>query len=501
MGLFVGGNAVSPLYMVEWGETIVSSIGWIIGLSLLLLQLAGVAAAGHAVMTNRTTQGTIAWVVVLLTFPSFAVPCYLLFGGSRFRGYVRAHHAKVASLQGVHREYTSRMEPFLVSPEDTPEGFRTIEGLTRTPFTERNSVELLIDGDATFRSIFEGIEEATDYIIVQFFIIRGDSLGLELRERLMHKLKEGVRVYLLFDKIGSRQLSETFLRPLRDAGAHIGAFGAARGIRDSLRLNFRNHRKVVIVDGRAAWVGGHNVGVEYLGRDPHMGPWRDTHARVTGPVVQSIQLVFLEDWYWACGEVPEWNWAPKACAEGEEHPRRVLVVPGGPADDRETIALSFLHAINSAQKRIWIHSPYFVPDEVIVTALQLATLRGVDTRILLPERPDHLLVWLSSISYTGDEKLRKVRFYRYQPGFLHSKLMVVDDSLAVIGTANLDNRSFRINFEMLLAVLDESLTARMAEIMEQDFANAREEETDAYYTRPLWMRVSARTARLMAPIQ
>lgn len=487
--------------MVEWGETIVSSVGWIIGLTLLVLQLAGFVAAGHAIMTNRTTQGTIAWVVVLLTFPYLAVPFYLLFGGSRFRGYVRAHHAKVASLQGVHREYTRRMERFLVSHENTPEGFRTIEGLTRTPFTENNAIDLLIDGEVTFRSIFDGIEEARDYVIVQFFIIRADALGLELRERLIRRLKEGVRVYFLFDKIGSRALSGSYLGPLREAGAHIGEFGAARGVSDSLRLNFRNHRKVVIVDGKVAWIGGHNVGVEYLGKNPKMGPWRDTHARVTGPVVQSIQLVFLEDWYWACGAVPEWNWAPQAAEAPPGESRRMLVIPGGPADDRETIALSFLHAINSAQKRVWIHSPYFVPDEVIVTALQLATLRGVDTRILLPERPDHRLVWLSSISYTGDEKLRKVRFFRYQPGFLHSKMMVVDDSLAVIGTANLDNRSFRINFEMLLAVLCPAFTARMAEVMEQDFANSREEETDAYYTRPLWMRVGARAARLMAPIQ
>ena len=279
---------------------------------------------------------------------------------------------------------------------------------------------------------------------------------------------------------------------------HVSPFNTTKGLRNRFQLNFRNHRKVIIVDGHVAFTGGFNVGDEYMGRSTEFGPWRDTHIRVRGPAVQAVQLAFIEDWYWATHGVPELNWSPKRSNSGD---KKVLVIPSGPADDLETCGLFFLHAINSAKRRVWIASPYFVPDPKVVAALQIAALRGVDVRILLPEKADHLLVWLSSFSYYGETERCGVRLFRYQPGFLHEKVMLVDEDVASVGTANLDNRSFRLNFEITLMVVDEEFAARVKAMFEQDFANSRVVEQGDLEARSVWFKFGVRVARLAAPIQ
>jgi len=211
-----------------------------------------------------------------------------------------------------------------------------------------------------------------------------------------------------------------------------------------------------------------------------------------------VQFAFIEDWYWATHGVPELNWSPKRANTGDKN---VLVIPSGPADDLETCGLFFLHAIHSAKRRVWIASPYFVPDPKVVAALQIAALRGVDVRILLPEKADHILVWLSSFSYYGETEPYGVRLFRYLPGFLHEKVMLVDDDVATVGTANLDNRSFRLNFEITLMVVDAAFGARVKAMFEEDFARSRlvvQGELDA---QSVWFNFGVRVARLAAPIQ
>src|SRR5207244_2541871 len=205
--------------------------------------------------------------------------------------------------------------------------------------------------------------------------------------------------------------------------------------------NFRNHRKIVVVDGRDAYVGGLNVGDEYLGRSARFGAWRDTHVAISGPAVKAVQISFVDAWHWSTGEVPQLDWSvePKKCGG-----KAVLVMPSGPVDRLDTCTLFFVHAIQSARRRLWIASPYFVPDAAILVALQLAVLRGVDVRIMLPSKPDHRLPWLASFSYLKDTLPWGVKMYRYQDGFLHQKVLLIDDDLASVGTANLDMRSLRL---------------------------------------------------------
>ena len=304
----------------------------------------------------------------------------------------------------------------------------------------------------------------------------------------------------LYDEVGSRSVrrSRTFERDLTAAGVSIRPFGSNRRWRNPFQINFRNHRKIVVVDGRVAYVGGLNVGDEYIGRDPSFGPWRDTHVRLEGPAVHAVQLSFLEDWYWAAQETPPLDWTPRPVSPDGQN---VLVLPTGPADELETCGLFFVHMINAAQQRLWITSPYFVPDPQVMCALQLASLRGVDVRIMLPEHADHLLVYLSSFSYLEEAEQADVKIYRYQPGFMHHKVILVDDHLAAVGTANLDNRSFRLNFEITVLVDDRRFAAQVEEMLRRDFEQCERAHAEDLLQRSFWFRVAVRVARLMSPLQ
>ena len=460
--------------------------------------ISGIVLAVDAVMTVRTSQGSIAWIVSLLTFPYVAVPLYWVFGRRKYLGYIDARRTESKDMQPLIDDIIPELPEFTARPSDDHMNFRVMEELAAMPFTRRNDAELLVNGDKTFEAIFEEIESAKEYLLVQFFIIKDDRLGREFQSALMRKAAQGVRVYLLYDEIGCIRLPGSYLKELRNAGVIVSPFNTTKGIRNRFQLNFRNHRKVVIADGRVAFTGGLNVGDEYMGRSTALGPWRDTHVCVHGPAVQALQFTFVEDWYWATHSVPNLEWKPVLPQSAD---KSILVVPSGPADDLETCGLFFVHAIHSAKRRVWISSPYFVPNSKVVAALQIAALRGVDVRILLPEKADHILVWLSSFSYYNETEPFGVRLYRYQPGFLHQKAMLIDDEIAAIGSANLDNRSFRLNFEIMLLIVDADFGARMRTMFEEDFASSRMVEQGELDARPVWFKFAVGVARLLAPIQ
>jgi cardiolipin synthase A/B len=466
-------------------------------LLVLAVQACGLIAAGHALMAHRTTQGTIAWTLLLVIFPYIGLPLYLVFGINRFQAYVHARRALDQEL-GFHLAHLEDLHVSLANlPGDTSQAVGVSNTLAKIPLTRGNAVELLVDGAATFGSIFDGLRQARHYILIQFFTVAEDDLGRDLQQLLIERAQAGVAVFFLFDEIGSRHLPRHYVEALRAAGVRVHPFRTGSGWEGRLRLNFRNHRKIVVVDGVTGWVGGHNVSDTYLGRNPRFGPWRDTHVRIAGPAVLGLQLAFAEDWFWLFRFLPEWNWQPVPQPANQA----VLVLPTGPADVRDTCSLAYIEMIHAARQRLWLHSPYFVPDEAIVTALELATLRGVDVRILLPERPDHLLVWLSSFFYIAHPALNRVKFMRYQPGFLHSKTILIDTALAGIGSINLDNRSFHINFEAIALVACPRFAAAVAAMMDADWRRARPAAADDFHRRSLLFRIAVRAARLMSPLQ
>ena len=456
----------------------------------------GIVGAVHAVITSRTSQGALAWALSLVYVPVVALPLYAIFGRGRFVGYVEARRAAGDVFDGYGRSLATAARD-LRAP--APEGFAGIaacERLARMPVTTGNRAGLLIDGEATFDAIFAAIDAAEHYILVAFFIFRDDALGAEFRRRLIAKAQVGVRVCLLYDEMGSRGIPDYF-EALESGGVRVSAFNSTQGPTNRLQLNFRNHRKIVVVDGRTGFVGGHNVGDEYLGRDPSISPWRDTHLALEGPAVLACQLVFAEDWNWATGELLELDWTPQPAPEGTQD---ALILPSGPADELETCALFYTHAITEARWRVWIVSPYFVPDIDILTALKIAALRGVDVRVLVPDIPDHWIAWLAAFAYFGEVQDAGVKIHRYTGGFLHQKVMLIDDGAASVGTVNLDNRSFKLNFEITALVLDRGFAAEVEAMLERDFANSYLYDHATFRRRPYWVRLGAQIARLASPV-
>ncbi len=465
---------------------------------VVVFEILGVLSAIHAIMSARTPQGSIAWAVSLITLPYVSVPAYWVFGRNKFRGYVLARQHELELIDDVIRQANDQITGVAALDDWRSAAITGAEKMARVPLTSGNNVTLLVDGDATFASIFEGIDAAEEYVLVQFYIVRDDELGRQLQSRLIARAQSGVRVLFLYDEIGSLGLSDSYIEGLRSADVEIFPFHSRKGSGNRFQLNFRNHRKTVVVDGRIAWIGGHNVGDEYLGRDPTFGRWRDTHIRVEGPAVIGAQLAFVEDWRWATDKLPGGlSWTPHITADGEA---QVLVIASGPADEMETASLMYTQAIHSATRRIWIASPYFVPDDAIVQALQLAGLRGVDVRILIPEKADSTLVTLAAYSFFTDVKAAGVKIYRYQDGFLHGKVMLIDDNVATVGTANFDNRSFRLNFEITTVVFDVAFASKVERMFQNDFSASRLMEQDEYDNKPYWFKLAVRTARLTAPI-
>jgi cardiolipin synthase A/B len=492
----------------------------VLALLIPILHGLGILLAIHAIRYARTSQGAIAWAMSLTFFPYAAIPLYLVFGRQKFHGYVEARRLGDREIDHLADNLVDRLQPCRLAFTGDLGRFHALEHLSLFPFTTGNTARLLIDGTATFDAIFAAIDAARSFLLIQFFIFRDDALGRGLRDRLAAKARQGVRVFLLYDEIGCVRLPRSFFTPLRQSGGRVHAFNASRGLRYRFQINFRNHRKIVIADGAVAFVGGHNVGTEYLGQAERFGRWRDTHVELRGPAVTAVHWSFLEDWYWATGEILN-----VAAAHGSPTPAvlastnasttdgepaaigvesttgAALAIPTGPADDFAICTLMFLQAISAAKTRLWITSPYFVPDETLFDALQLAALRGVDVKIMLPAKPDHLLVYLSSFSYLQSAEDVGIKCYRYQGGFLHQKVMLVDDDLAAVGTANLDNRSMRLNFELTVFFADRAFVAEIARMLEEDFNHCQRATAGDLGRRSPPFRIAVRIARLLSPVQ
>lgn len=481
--------------MIESDTSMLALFG---ALFVLVFHALGLVSGVMALMSSRTSQGAIAWLISLVTFPYLAVPAYWFLGRPRFYGYVNARGERDNVLRRELHRVRGHLDAHRSRIQEAHSRIQAIERLSMTPLTSGNRVDLLIDGADSFASMFEGLKRAEDYVLIQFFIVRNDRLGQQLQQHLIECVERGVRVCFIYDELGSHSLPERYITTLRDAGVEIHRFGSSRGWRHRFQVNFRNHRKVLVVDGREGWVGGLNVGIEYLGEKASIGPWRDTHLYLHGPAVLGLQEAFWEDWYWATEEILVLEWQPQ---HTEQQDRQVIIVPTGPADGQATASLMVQNAINMAKQRFWVSSPYFVPDEGVQDALKLAALRGVDVRVMIPERPDHVLVYLSAFSFLGDMIKAGVKIYRYLPGFLHQKVMLVDHHSASVGTVNLDNRSFRLNFEITAYVIDTEFAHEVDAMLTHDLAQCRLVTLEEITQRPLWQKLVSRAAYLAAPIQ
>lgn len=475
-------------------KDILTLFAWLV----TFVEVLGILTAVHAVMRTRTSQGAIAWAISLVTFPWVSLPLYAVFGRNKFNGYVRLRTSRDRAVHHVVEGLATqaRKEDFI--DETIGEEWKALVRLSDMAVMRHNACDLLINGEATFAAMFADIKKATTYVLVQFFIVKDDDLGRRFKDILKDKARAGVRVYFLYDEIGSQGLSAEYIDDLKRSGVIVSSFHTTKGRTNRFQINFRNHRKIVVVDGKVGFVGGHNVGDEYVSRHCKFGSWRDTHVRVEGPLVKAIQFTFVEDWYWAQEEIPEnLDWKLTRSDQGSDEG---LIIASGPADDVDTCGLFFIEAINRAKKRIWIASPYFVPDQRVLGALKLAALRGVDVRILLPQKADHLAVYLASHSDYEEILPLGIRLYRYQEGFMHQKIVLVDTAFAAVGTANMDNRSFRLNFEMMLLDFNRSFVAGIEAMLRDDFTRSRQVQLEDYQGRNFLFRLAVRVAALLSPI-
>lgn len=449
--------------------------------------------AFNAIATARTPQGSVAWVFFLATLPFIAIPAYVFFGVFSFKGYIVARRDTEEVIAGLS-EFAAAHTAL---GDDDFVGYPAFEKIAQSPIISGNSLDILIDGEATFASIFDAIDAAEKYILVQFYIVKDDQLGRVFQKKMMDAARRGVTVRFLFDAVGSSRLPASYLEELERSGVITVNAHTIRGPRTKLQINFRNHRKTVVVDGLIGFTGGLNVGDEYMGRDPEFGPWRDTHCRLEGPVVLQLQLVFTEDWHWATKEIllADLDWPLERAADNMD----ALIMATGPADQLETGSLYFSAAIAASKERIWIASPYLVPEGDIITALKLAALRNVDVRIMVPAHADHYITWLAAYAYFDELTEVGVKILMYEPGFMHQKVLVVDDSIASIGTTNMDNRSCRLNFEATVMFFDKRAAQAVATMLEADFEYCRP-VSKKLNEQSLGKRIGAPVARLFSPL-
>ncbi len=477
------------------------SSGLLVSTFIVLMEIGGVVAAFHAIQNARTSQGAIAWAISLIALPYLTLIPYLFLGSKRFFGYVDAR--RLRDLQMRSRSQPAAWKTRIAQLNDHDKlaenlgqrATHALEKLAGARFMPANRVRLLIDGEATFAAIFAAIEQATHYVMVQYFVVHDDQLGRQLQQILLTKAAQGVQVYFLYDGIGCSKLPRHYVETLRAGGIVIHKFATRRFI-NRFQVNFRNHRKIVVVDGRRAFIGGLNAGDEYLGKKPLLSPWRDTHIEIEGLVVADIQETFTQDWFWATQALPL-SAPPTPQVDTNMH---CLAIASGPADQYETCSLFFVEAINTAHRRVWIATPYFVPDEAVFSALRLAVMRGVDVRILIPQQSDHFGVYYASMLYAHDAVQAGIKIFRYKPGFCHQKVLLIDDKAAAIGSANLDNRSFRLNFEIMLLTVDDAFAIEVAAMLEQDFAQAYAVPLTEVDHAPSWRRIIMHVARLFSPL-
>lgn len=461
---------------------------------IIISYLLGIYCAAMAILRSRTPQGATAWVMSLLSFPFISVPAYILLGRNKFEGYSIKRRILDRRIEKELIELSPLSTEFLPSNEEMNVMTRLVSPKNQPGFTRGNKIKLLIDADEAFPEMLEELEKAQDYIIFQFYVVRGDETGCAFIDVLIRKAKAGVKVTFMNDAIGV-EVPKKIMKKMVDAGIETGTFNESTR-KGKLQINFRNHRKILVIDGKVAFIGGMNIGDEYRGLTIQYGPWRDTAVRLEGPSVIAAQLASAKDWY--C--IHEKSINAKWDIHGKDCDSSVMVLHSGPADEKQTILLGLISLINMATERLWIANPYYVPPESLMDAILIASLRGVDVKVLVPSYSDATLVMLASKVYQKPLLKHGVKLYRYTPGFLHQKVMVIDDQFAVVGSANFDCRSMFINFEVSVISNDKKFVGDCARMLVKDFANSEEVHLKEFREIPLVQKIVTRAANLLAPV-
>lgn len=472
-------------------------------IALYLLTVASVVF--NVILENRNPVRTLAWIIVLVAVPLIGFIFYLYFG-------VNYRKVKMFSMKGLGDmkwlQYMSEDQKQLIKKSEFLQRRETVEvrklmtlllNNSKALLTRYNRVEVLNNGEQTFPSLFGALREARKFIHLEYYIIAEGRLADELKEILLERANAGVEVRIIYDDVGSWSLSKEYIRELRAAGVQIFPFLPVRFHHFANKANYRNHRKIAVIDGKTGFVGGLNIADRYMDGVPGIGEWRDTHLKVTGEVVTSLQVVFLIDWYFVRQELllDKNEYLPYIQAEGNVIAQTVT---SGPDSDWASIQQAYFTLINMAKRYVFISTPYFMPGETTLNALKTAAMSGVDVRILLPHKSDSWLTNWCTRSYVEELLEAGVKIYWYQKGINHSKVIIVDGIVASVGTANMDLRSFEQNFEVSLILYDREVVRTLACDFIKDLNVSTEGAIQRWKFRTKREKVCESVARLFAPV-
>ena len=488
-----------------------------LGIALTVVSyLIGIIISMGILLENRDPSKTLSWMMMFILLPGVGIIIYVLSGRNIRKHKIFKAKEKTKklnekmlfdNLENLKRIVKNQQEMLesgeLLADKTTPIRERVVGLLLkigRFPYSTNNELEIYKDGIEKFSRMIEDMEEAKDHIHLEYFIIKDSKIARRIQELLIRKAEEGVEIRILYDDLACWRFKiyRSFLKELKDAGVKCAAFFPTKMPLLGGQLNYRNHRKIAVIDGKVGYTGGLNIGDEYMGEDKKFGYWRDSHIRIKGAGTHMLQIIFLIDWYLTTDEImTEKRFMPKIEHVGDV---ALQVVGTGPDSKWEDIHYAFFSAISQAQKRVYIETPYFIPDESILKAIKTASLSGVDVRIVFPKKIDHFIVNIASYSYFDEILDAGGRVFLYQNGFIHSKVVIIDDEIASIGSANMDLRSFMLNFEVNAFIYDRDIVEEITEQFYIDQEHSNELLRENFRTRNVVVRLAESISRLFSPL-
>ena len=485
---------------------------------LVLSYILSVVISIKLILENRDPSKTLIWILIFMLFPVMGILIYAVLGRNirkikMNKPYKMANNMKKENILFNLDEIKelAQCQSSMIKEGKLPYGenidfrvLRVVSLLLNTgifPFTINNSVEIYIDGNEKFKNLIKDIRNAKDHIHLEYFIIKDSEIGDTIKKELIKKANEGVKIRIIYDDVGCWRFwfHRKFFNEMRSYGIKIIPYLKGKiTIPIGGQINYRNHRKIVVIDGKIGYTGGINIGDEYIGKNKKFGYWRDTHIRIEGTSVYMLQMIFLTDWYYNTKEVLlKERLFPKLNTKGNS---MMQIVASGPDSDWESMHYAYFYAICQAKKSIYIETPYFIPDESLLKALKCAALSGVELIILFPKIADHKIVNTASYSYFQEILESGGKVYLYNKGFLHSKVVIIDDFMASTGSANMDLRSFKLNFEVNAFIYDGKIIEEIKKDFMLDLANSEELERSKFENRNIIMKVKESVSRLFSPL-
>lgn len=479
--------------------TILLALGFVINLVLAFIII-------FLERNRRSASSTWAWLFVLFVLPLIGFILYLFFGRTVSKRKMEKNNGKeLDTFKSVIKDQVKQFDAHNYQTDNQQvtkhrDLIRMLLNKQDAFLTEDNHIDLFTDGNKLYEKVIEDIYNAKNYIHLEYYTFELDGLGHRILDALETKLKEGLEVKILYDDVGSKKVRMSKFHHFESLGGEFEAFFASKFPLINFRMNNRNHRKIIVIDGQVGYIGGFNIGDDYLGLGK-LGYWRDTHIRVEGDVIDALQIRFILDWN-SQAHRPQFEYDDKYFPKKRQHKGKsaIQIASSGPAFDLHQIEYGYTKMIMSAKKSIYMQSPYFIPDQSYINALKMAANAGVDVHLMIPCKPDHPFVYWATFSYAAELLNSGVKIYTYQNGFIHSKVMMIDDEICSVGSANMDYRSFALNFEVNAFIYDEEIAKEIRVAYEDDIKKSKLLTLEKYNNRSLSIKVKEDIAKLVSPI-